>query len=521
MIFNQTRSITCSSAPCTVYDPMANYNRTRHAEDLLERNASSPPSFAVHLHPEHWTLNNASKFLYNNQISSLLDDIRAHRIPVDFLEIFDALKVPFYDGCLIVELLDYRPQQKAKDTPLDKPGKTRVVLHPNGETLFADLCALNRKHGATWSDQQALEVEAKIVQLTAPPLCLSPDPLLTRIVNHTLRVSTPMVPTSLKRKAAALDPEEDEIDKARRTKIMQYMAPRPGRGISQNYKILDVIQRARAMQAAKPPTPSVPPTEPPHPSPVSVDKLRKQNGTPMFMNGSSSLNQTPSPTHVFPVQSAEAKRAPTPLQHQFSVTPAASSPPQSQPPPSHPAPVPTPIPHPQSQTPAQTQPQVKVQAQPQAFPNPAAIQPRPQSVTPNFAGANQFAVPPGTRMTNVNGQTKLPPPSGVMKNAQSQQIFMAAQQLQQQRAAALQAQQQQQQQQQQQPNGRLTPRPAQPMNLGMNMNMNAAAAAAAMANRGANGGLPTLNQQQRIVAARSPIPPETRISRSRTATASS
>ena len=32
---------------------------------------------------------------------SLLDDIRAHRIPVDFLELFDSAKVPFYDGTQI------------------------------------------------------------------------------------------------------------------------------------------------------------------------------------------------------------------------------------------------------------------------------------------------------------------------------------------------------------------------------------------------------------------------------------
>jgi len=61
---------------------------------------------------------------------------------------------------------------------------------------------------------------------TTPQLCLDPDPHLTRIVNHVLRASTPTVPSSLKRKAASLDPEEDETDKARKLKIMQYMAPR-------------------------------------------------------------------------------------------------------------------------------------------------------------------------------------------------------------------------------------------------------------------------------------------------------
>jgi hypothetical protein len=48
---------------------MAGYNLTRSSEELLERNKSSPPSFAVHLYAEHWTLNNGIKFLYNNQVA--------------------------------------------------------------------------------------------------------------------------------------------------------------------------------------------------------------------------------------------------------------------------------------------------------------------------------------------------------------------------------------------------------------------------------------------------------------------
>ena len=48
---------------------MAGYNLTRYVEELLDSNESSPPSFTVHLYPEHWTLNNGSKFLYNNPVA--------------------------------------------------------------------------------------------------------------------------------------------------------------------------------------------------------------------------------------------------------------------------------------------------------------------------------------------------------------------------------------------------------------------------------------------------------------------
>lgn len=181
---------------------MAGYNLSRSAEELLESHQASPPSFTVHLYPEHWTLNSGSKFLYNNQVAvstscflgtslvahseqSLLDDIRAQRIPNDFLELFDSAKVSFYDGVsfqvvwpcvgfnsqqfpcillgnMIVELLDYRPP-KGKDPILENPEKSRVVLSPNSETLWTNLCLLNQKAGNMWTDDDALDVEAKIL----------------------------------------------------------------------------------------------------------------------------------------------------------------------------------------------------------------------------------------------------------------------------------------------------------------------------------------------------------------------
>ncbi|KAI0796211.1 Spt20 family-domain-containing protein [Abortiporus biennis] len=249
---------------------MASYNMTRFVEDLLDANAESSSSFTVNLYPEHWTLNNGSKFLYNNHLASLLDDIRAQRIPNDFLELFDAAKLPFYDGCMIAEILDYRPA-KGKDPVLEKPERSRVVLTPNSETLWTDICLLNQKNGLSWTDEDALEVEARILMAAAPPLCLEPDPHLTRIANNVLRVSAPTTPASLKRKAAAMEVEEEETEKMRRTKIMQYMDPRAGRSSAPSYRLLDVLQRARAQQNTQTqssPAPSLPPLRaasvPPH-----------------------------------------------------------------------------------------------------------------------------------------------------------------------------------------------------------------------------------------------------------------
>lgn len=256
---------------------MTGYNITRSAEELLGKYEYSPPSFSIHLYPDHWTLNNGPKFLYNSPVASFLDDVRAHRIPVDFIELFDSVHIPFYDGCMIVELLDYRPK-RAKDPAPEKPERSRITLNPSDETLWTDLCLLNERHGSKFTDLDVLELEARILLHTAPPLCLDPDPHLTRVANHTLRISTPTVPTSLKRKAAAMTQEEDETEKARRAKIMQFMNPRLNRSHTASYRILETLRRVRENRRAEAHTqvsgfPKVPSQLPPTSLPPTTQSL--------------------------------------------------------------------------------------------------------------------------------------------------------------------------------------------------------------------------------------------------------
>lgn len=61
-----------------------------------------------------------------------------------------------------MDLFDYRPQ-KPTDPALDVPERTREVLHPNSETLWADLCLVNVNSGGKLTDLQALEIEARIL----------------------------------------------------------------------------------------------------------------------------------------------------------------------------------------------------------------------------------------------------------------------------------------------------------------------------------------------------------------------
>ncbi|KAG6910075.1 hypothetical protein DXG01_013528 [Tephrocybe rancida] len=301
----------------------------------------------------------------------------------------------------------------------DRPERTRAVLQPNSETLWADICAMNQRFGGKWTDRDALEMEARLVLATSPPLCLDPNPHLARVANHVMRVSTPTVPVSLKRKAATSDPEEDETDKARRAKIMAFMNSRQTRSTS-SYRVLDAIQRRRekaanpnpnsnpdqaptpvSVQAApsptKPPTPSITVSQAQSPAAsdkgkppaASISPFPRANGSvtpaPQQQSTHQFINQTPpnaatpnghSPLlpQVYPsVQAATeaAKRTPTPAQKQFAPSPR----PPSRAPALSPASVPAPV----QQVPQQTlQP-----PPPNAFPSQHFMsQPPPRGVAP-------------------------------------------------------------------------------------------------------------------------------------------
>jgi transcription factor SPT20 len=63
---------------------------------------------------------------------------------------------------MIVDLLDYRPAKRS-EPPSKEPEKTRTVLHPNGETLWADICLINRNLGGTMTDDDCLMLESKML----------------------------------------------------------------------------------------------------------------------------------------------------------------------------------------------------------------------------------------------------------------------------------------------------------------------------------------------------------------------
>ncbi|SRR5258708_5415916 len=147
-------------------------------------------------------------------------------------------------GCLIVELFDHRDSAD----PNEAVPPQHIVLWPTAEANWAELCSLNARDGGMWTDIDALNFEAKLlvsivssvvfactytfwIQLqNAPDLCLDPDPLVSKVANAALLVSTPPLSFPFKRKRSADDALRDEEAKAQRDRMMKLMNPRAERG---------------------------------------------------------------------------------------------------------------------------------------------------------------------------------------------------------------------------------------------------------------------------------------------------
>lgn len=87
---------------------MATYDLDRWSKWIRKR-YSGEPSLTLHLHPHHCRFEHQNGvFLYDSPIRGLLESIKDARLPVELLDLLDATAVKYYDGCLVVEVVDHR-----------------------------------------------------------------------------------------------------------------------------------------------------------------------------------------------------------------------------------------------------------------------------------------------------------------------------------------------------------------------------------------------------------------------------
>ncbi|KAJ9138674.1 Autophagy-related protein 27 [Pleurostoma richardsiae] len=83
---------------------------------ILKKYAGNPPSLVVHLHPTHFRFDQQDgMFPYKSPMRLFLEHLRSRTVPHEMLEYFTQWGVPFYEGCLIVQVHDHKSVAHAKN----------------------------------------------------------------------------------------------------------------------------------------------------------------------------------------------------------------------------------------------------------------------------------------------------------------------------------------------------------------------------------------------------------------------
>ncbi|RCH81809.1 Transcription factor spt20, partial [Rhizopus azygosporus] len=152
-------------------------------EELLKRHSQDPPSLCLHLYSTYFKFEHEDGFFsYKSQFKDFLLCIKERRLPGDLMDVFNEASCRYYDGCLIVEIHDHRSESIEIK---------RVVMRPTAESIWTDVALLSEDWGFPWTEDVALEVEAKILVAAEEPLCLDPSIQVTRVSNAIEYVSTP------------------------------------------------------------------------------------------------------------------------------------------------------------------------------------------------------------------------------------------------------------------------------------------------------------------------------------------
>ncbi|KAI9651383.1 hypothetical protein NHQ30_001425 [Ciborinia camelliae] len=98
---------------------------------ILNKYRKNPPSIIIHLHATHFRFDQQpGSFSYVSPMRVLLEHIRQKTIPHELVDFFILNEVPFYEGCMIVQILDHKSiaPQPASSQPKDG-SKEGVSIH--------------------------------------------------------------------------------------------------------------------------------------------------------------------------------------------------------------------------------------------------------------------------------------------------------------------------------------------------------------------------------------------------------
>ncbi|CAF0981522.1 unnamed protein product [Brachionus calyciflorus] len=114
--------------------------------------------------------------------------INTGEIPPIIIDLINNFNINlFYDGCLILEIRDYRRNNLDKNLDNSYQYDLKyLLLQPSMQTLLADINSITKNGNFIWTQEDKYALESQLLLATSQPLCLEPNPVVSIIKNKIL-----------------------------------------------------------------------------------------------------------------------------------------------------------------------------------------------------------------------------------------------------------------------------------------------------------------------------------------------
>ncbi|KAJ5382238.1 Spt20 family [Penicillium concentricum] len=130
---------------------------------ILKKYSKCPPSLIVHLHPTHFRFEQQDgSFPYNSEMKVIIEHIRAGTVPHDLIEELLRGGVQFYEGCLIVRVIDHKSasaQARKVSATSSNENNTPFSLHNYNEHVTPSAFVPYPKQNQDTSATQGTKVD--------------------------------------------------------------------------------------------------------------------------------------------------------------------------------------------------------------------------------------------------------------------------------------------------------------------------------------------------------------------------
>ncbi|XP_064634340.1 transcription factor SPT20 homolog isoform X1 [Lineus longissimus] len=148
--------------------------------------------------------------------SEFLDYVDNEELPPILVDLLEKAQANlFYNGCVIVEVRDYR---RSTNGSFDSK---HVLLKPTSESLLCDINSITRD-GYRWTQEDKFTLESQLILATEEPLCLDPSVAVSLVANRLQYESRKFNTRSLKRSAKKFS----QIAVNRKMKMLRSAAPK-------------------------------------------------------------------------------------------------------------------------------------------------------------------------------------------------------------------------------------------------------------------------------------------------------